>query len=106
MSDNYRFFKNTKCYYFPCHPVEDEENFNCLFCYCPLYFFADCGGRPVMLGRVKDCSNCDRPHRPGGYEQIISRLARYFEETENGQKNDAGAPEGTNDQGVFYLGLH
>ena len=23
--------------YFPCHKRADRDNFNCLFCYCPLY---------------------------------------------------------------------
>ncbi len=82
MSGNYRFFRNTNCYYFPCHQSEDDKDFNCLFCYCPLYFFTDCGGRPVMRGKVKDCSDCDKPHRSGGYEHVIGRLRRYFEETQ------------------------
>lgn len=37
----YAFFQNRACEYFPCHPMGDEENFNCLFCYCPLYALGD-----------------------------------------------------------------
>ena len=45
MSENYKFFQNTKCEYFPCHKVENEKHFNCLFCFCPLYMLKDkCGG--------------------------------------------------------------
>ena len=45
MSENYKFFSNDKCEYFPCHKVNNPENFNCLFCYCPLYALKEnCGG--------------------------------------------------------------
>lgn len=37
MINSYRFFQNKECEYFPCHKTENEEEFNCLFCYCPLY---------------------------------------------------------------------
>ena len=37
MSEYYKFFQNKKCEYFPCHKGIPEEDFNCLFCYCPLY---------------------------------------------------------------------
>ena len=56
----YSFFTNTACEYFPCHPVPEGTEFNCLFCYCPLYVLGrDCGGNFTYLenGR-KDCSNC------------------------------------------------
>ncbi len=38
---NYSFFQHRKCEYFPCHPIGDENDFNCLFCYCPLYALGD-----------------------------------------------------------------
>ena len=34
---NYSFMQNRDCEYFPCHAGVSEEDFNCLFCYCPLY---------------------------------------------------------------------
>lgn len=34
---HYAYFSNRECEYFPCHKGADPENFNCLFCYCPLY---------------------------------------------------------------------
>ena len=33
----YSYFSHKNCEYFPCHKGADPENFNCLFCYCPLY---------------------------------------------------------------------
>ena len=44
-TENYKFFQHRECEFFPCHKTEDEENFNCLFCYCPLYALGEnCGG--------------------------------------------------------------
>lgn len=37
MSKNYSYFSHKECEYFPCHKGADVNNFNCLFCYCPLY---------------------------------------------------------------------
>ena len=42
---HYAFFQNRACEFFPCHKGADAENFNCLFCYCPLYALGrKCGG--------------------------------------------------------------
>ena len=38
---HYAYFCNRECEYFPCHKGADPENFNCLFCYCPLYVLGD-----------------------------------------------------------------
>ena len=43
---HYTWFQNRDCEYFPCHDDVREEEFNCLFCYCPLYRSKDCGWRP------------------------------------------------------------
>ena len=32
----YSFFQHTQCEFFPCHKTAKPEDFNCLFCYCPL----------------------------------------------------------------------
>ena len=41
----YSYFSHKKCEYFPCHKNADPDDFNCLFCYCPLYALGDkCGG--------------------------------------------------------------
>ncbi|MGL5694068.1 MAG: cysteine-rich small domain-containing protein, partial [Peptostreptococcaceae bacterium] len=45
MSENYKFFNHKTCECFPCHKTNKPEEFNCLFCYCPLYALGeDCGG--------------------------------------------------------------
>ena len=72
-----RFFSNRACPHFPCHAGADREDFNCLFCYCPLYALGpDCGGAPAYTpSGVKDCSGCLLPHTPAGYEHILGRCA-------------------------------
>ena len=41
----YSFYNHKKCEFFPCHETTDPQNFNCLFCYCPLYALGSkCGG--------------------------------------------------------------
>lgn len=71
---SHAFYQNRACKYFPCHPGADADVFNCLFCYCPLYFLEDCEGDYEMLGPIKDCTKCLKPHHPGGYERTVSRL--------------------------------
>lgn len=75
MSGSYKFFCNKECEYFPCHATEDPDNFNCLFCYCPLYMLGDrCGGNPEFTkDGIKDCSVCMVPHGRNSYEYIISK---------------------------------
>ncbi len=73
--EDYKFFQHKKCEYFPCHKTNDPDNFNCLFCYCPLYMLKDkCGGNFIMNNGIKDCSNCLIPHSPGGYDYIMSKM--------------------------------
>lgn len=70
MENSYRFYNNRACEYFPCHKTEKEDEFNCMFCYCPLYLLEECGGNYKMTNGVKDCSDCLVPHRPKGYDHI------------------------------------
>jgi Zn-finger protein len=80
MSNSHRFFCNRDCKYFPCHKGVDPEEFNCLFCFCPLYFLEDCGGNPGRTSEgIKDCTGCTVPHSPGGYEHVMARLRREFD---------------------------
>lgn len=74
-NDNYKYFAHTACEYFPCHANADQANFNCLFCYCPLYVLGEnCGGDFVYLANgIKDCSNCLKPHKRENYDEIIAR---------------------------------
>ena len=78
---NYDFFQNKECEYFPCHKCVDPENFNCLFCYCPLYALGDrCGGSFTYTENgVKDCTNCLKPHRRENYEKIMDKMALVIE---------------------------
>lgn len=71
------FFRNINCEFFPCHKNVDANNFNCLFCFCPLYSMKDCGGNPEYLQNgVKDCTNCTLPHT--NYDAVIKRLKGIF----------------------------
>ncbi len=86
MKNSYRFFNNVDCKYFPCHTTKKTDEFNCLFCYCPLYLVDDCGGGYKMRGHVKDCSQCRVPHQPNGYDQIMAKLeAMHRERKEKGR---------------------
>ncbi|MCR5809909.1 MAG: nicotinate-nucleotide--dimethylbenzimidazole phosphoribosyltransferase [Lachnospiraceae bacterium] len=73
---DHTFFTNRSCKYFPCHKGADPENFNCLFCYCPLYVMGpDCGGNYRLTSSgVKDCTGCLVPHRRENYEKIMEKL--------------------------------
>lgn len=75
MSENYKFFNHKDCEYFPCHKTNKPEEFNCLFCYCPLYALGDdCGGNfKYNENNFKDCSGCLLPHNKKNYDYIMSR---------------------------------
>ena len=72
----YDFFQNRKCAYFPCHRGVKETEFNCLFCFCPLYALGEnCGGNFIYTEQgIKDCSGCVRPHIRGNYDDICGKL--------------------------------
>ena len=78
---NYDFFQNKECEYFPCHEGADPENFNCLFCFCPLYALGDrCGGSFSYTEKgIKDCSRCLKPHRRENYEKIMEKMSDVLE---------------------------
>ena len=78
---NYAFFQNRECEYFPCHRGVEEQNFNCLFCYCPLYCLGDrCGGSFTYLSNgIKDCSTCTKPHRRENYDKIMEKMTQVME---------------------------
>lgn len=75
MSENYKFFQHKDCEYFPCHKIKDNKDFNCLFCYCPLYTLGSkCGGNFTFTeSGIKNCTNCLIPHSKKGYEYIMSK---------------------------------
>lgn len=78
--EHYKFVQNRNCEYFPCHNVK-EEDFNCLFCYCPLYCLGDaCGGDFVYLeSGIKSCMNCTKPHDKNGYEHVMGKMKQVIE---------------------------
>lgn len=77
----YSFTQHTACEFFPCHKTSHPEDFNCLFCYCPLYTLGSkCGGNFRYLENgVKDCSDCLLPHGRGSYSYIISKYPELME---------------------------
>ena len=77
----FSFFSHKNCEYFPCHKTKDVENFNCLFCYCPLYALGDrCGGnfRYTEKG-IKDCTGCLLPHKRENYGYVIGKYQEIME---------------------------
>lgn len=97
------FFRNVSCAYFPCHEGVDKGEFNCLFCYCPLYALGpDCGGNYAYTASgIKDCSGCTVLHAGDGGVAIVrekfpllAELARRDEpgHTGNQDPRQDGAP--------------
>lgn len=75
MKNNYKFFKNIECEYYPCHNIDE---INCLFCYCPLYLIDDCGGNYKVTNNIKDCSDCLLPHKNNGFEFVNKKLKEFL----------------------------
>jgi len=70
----YKFFQNKGCEYFPCHK---DGKLNCLFCFCPLYPYDNCGGvYKILENGIKDCSDCRIPHEEEGYDYIVQFLKK------------------------------
>ncbi|MCW3806818.1 cysteine-rich small domain-containing protein [Plebeiibacterium marinum] len=79
-TENYKFVQNRKCEFFPCHKIKNEDDFNCLFCFCPLYMLKDkCGGNFKYTNGKKDCSDCKIPHSKGAYEHVMSKMDLVME---------------------------
>ena len=96
-TQNYKFFQHKQCEFFPCHKTNDPDNFNCLFCYCPLYALGDkCGGAFTYTENgFKDCSKCIFPHKRQNYERIMER---YGDIVKIAARSSAGADEGKADE--------
>ena len=80
----YPFFTNRECQFFPCHDGLDPDDFNCLFCYCPLYALgAACNGNyRVTKNGTKDCTPCSLPHRgDAGTKMVKERFPELRELT-------------------------
>ena len=78
--ENYKFLQHQNCEYFPCHKTDKPEDFNCLFCYCPLYALGNnCGGNFTYTETgIKDCSGCLIPHRRENYERIMAKMEQII----------------------------
>ena len=78
--ENYKYFQHKTCEYFPCHKTDKPEDFNCLFCYCPLYALGNnCGGNFTYTETgIKDCSGCLIPHRRENYERIMAKMEQII----------------------------
>ncbi len=79
--ENYAFFQNRDCEYFPCHKTGKPDDFNCLFCFCPLYALGDrCGGNFTHTeGGIKDCSGCIFPHCRENYSKVMEKMGLAME---------------------------
>ena len=81
-TENYKFTQHKACEFFPCHDTSKPEEFNCLFCYCPLYALGDqCGGNFRYLDNgVKDCSSFMVPHvKDKGYDHVMGKFSEIME---------------------------
>lgn len=78
---NYSFFNHKSCEFFPCHETKNPDEFNCLFCYCPLYALGkNCGGNyKYSENGIKDCSGCIVPHKKDNYGYIMSKFNELVE---------------------------
>lgn len=83
-TQHYMGFSHRQCEFFPCHNLSEfrsPEEFNCLFCTCPLYWL-ECPGTYELITDAdgtlrKDCSPCNLPH--DGYQRSwkLMNLSRY-----------------------------
>ena len=80
-TEHYKFYSHKECEFFPCHKTGNEETFNCLFCYCPLYALGrECGGNfRYTENGIKDCSDCLVPHSKGAYDHVMSKMGLLME---------------------------
>jgi len=71
----YMFFQHKECEFFPCHKTDKPEEFNCIFCYCPLYALGeDCGGAyKYTEDGTKDCTDCLIPHKKDACDKICEK---------------------------------
>jgi Zn-finger protein len=76
---NFSYFSHKECEWFPCHQTSDPDDFNCLFCFCPLYASGEaCGGHFKYTEKgVKDCSGCQIPHRRENYGKILEKYKEF-----------------------------
>lgn len=78
-----KYYRNVYCEYFPCHEGIEEEEFSCMFCYCPLYALKEaCGGEfNYTASGIKDCSKCTFPHKKENYDHMVQKTMMMVELT-------------------------
>jgi Zn-finger protein len=82
LAENNEFmgYSHESCTYFPCHSGVKRE-FNCLQCFCALYFLECPGPYKIYTDRYgvqrKDCSDCTLNH--DGYEQSWKFINKWLE---------------------------
>ena len=77
MCNSYKFYQNRDCKYFPCHTIKNKDDFNCLFCFCPLYSLGDkCGGDfKYTKDGYKSCEECIKPHlKESSYDFVMDKI--------------------------------
>jgi len=74
--NSYKIFTNKECKYYPCHKLKRADDFNCLFCYCPLYFIKCPGVYRILPNGDKDCSGCTIPHEGKEAWDIMAKYLR------------------------------
>lgn len=89
---HFSYYQNRSCEYFPCHKGADPEDFNCLFCYCPLYALGTkCGGNYKIREKgVKDCTGCMVPHLKKNYGYVTGKFQEIMELVRQSVPDDAG----------------
>ena len=102
----YSFVCHKTCEYFPCHKTKDPDNFNCLFCYCPLYALGDaCGGNFRFTEKgVKDCTNCLLPHVRKNYGYVTGKYSEIMEVAGKNRKENRELIQNA-DRGKSHGGL-
>ena len=79
MVNNYKYFTNKHCEYYPCH--KGIEGQNCLFCFCPLYHFCE-----LRIKQGIQCEDCIIPHIPGNYDLVINELVKNHDKEMQNQR--------------------
>ncbi len=77
----FKGFQNKQCEFFPCHTGIRTNEFNCLFCYCPLAWLQCPGPYDVFTDangqKRKDCSACKLNH--DGLEKSWNFIQHWLE---------------------------
>lgn len=79
MKNNYKFFQNKTCRFYPCHSNISKPN--CIFCFCPLFNTEECIVIKILKGKNKKsvCESCSFPHIAHNYDIIIRKLRKLNE---------------------------